>query len=109
MDHHPQAADRAPSGWIAFRIHLYRYGVLLKRRWWILLLTTAAGLAIALAYVRQLPPSYLSVGRMMVSGKFNIPDGSVAYSEELMNFFGTQIELMKSGEVQNRALARVQA
>jgi uncharacterized protein involved in exopolysaccharide biosynthesis len=31
------------------------------------------------------------------------------YSEELLNFFGTQIELMQSGEVRNRALARVQA
>ena len=41
---------------------------------------------------------------MMVSGKININEGSM-YSEELLNFFGTQIELMQSGEVRSRALA----
>ena len=44
----------------------------------------------------------------MVSGQIHINEGA-AYTEELVNFFGTQIELMQSGEVKNRARARVHA
>jgi polysaccharide biosynthesis transport protein len=45
---------------------------------------------------------------MMVSGKISLPEGSV-YSEELANFFGTQVELMRSGEVRQRAIGRLAA
>jgi capsular exopolysaccharide synthesis family protein len=47
-------------------------------------------------------------GRMMVSGRINIQEGAV-FTEELANFFGTQVELMKSGEVRNRAVQRLEA
>jgi capsular exopolysaccharide synthesis family protein len=97
------------SWWLGFRMQFYRYLLLLRRRWWIPFLTTSLGLAVAAVYVHNLPPSYLSIGRMMVSGKINVPEGGAVYSEELMNFFGTQTELMQSGEVKSRALARAQA
>jgi capsular exopolysaccharide synthesis family protein len=45
---------------------------------------------------------------MMVSGKISLPEGSV-YSEELANYFGTQVELMRSAEVRQRAVARLAA
>ena len=45
---------------------------------------------------------------MMVSGQIRLQEGA-AYSEEAVNFFGTQIELMQSAEVVKRAYARVQA
>lgn len=100
--------NQAHSWWLNFKIVLFRYGLVLKRLWWVPLLTVAIGLAAAGWFIANTPPSYLSSGRMMVSGKININEGSM-YSEELLNFFGTQIELMQSGEVRNRALARVQA
>ncbi len=94
--------------WMNIRTTLYRFLLVFKRRWWVAFLTISIGLAIAGWYAGQLPPSYLSGARMMVSGKINLPEGAI-YSEELSNFFGTQMELMQSGEVQTRALARVQA
>jgi capsular exopolysaccharide synthesis family protein len=103
----PQAAS-IPSWWLNLKIGLFRFGIVLKRLWWVPLLTVSLGLAGAAWFISNSPPSYLSTGRMMVSGKINITEGSM-YSEELLNFFGTQIELMQSGEVRNRALARVQA
>ena len=102
------SAANVPSWWLNLKIGLFRYGLVLKRLWWVPLLTVSIGLAGAAWFISHTPPSYLSSARMMVSGKINISEGSM-YSEELLNFFGTQIELMQSGEVRNRALARVQA
>ena len=90
------------------RIQLSRYLELLRRRWWLLLLTISLGLCGAAWYIFQQPPAYLSLGRLMVSGQIRISEGA-QYSEELLNFFGTQIELMQSGEVRQRAHKRVQA
>lgn len=108
-----QELEKAPrtdlaATWMTLQTMLYRYMLVLKRRWWVVLLTTALGLFIAIWCAKQLPPSYMSGARMMVSGRINLAEG-VTYTEEAGNFFGTQIELMQSGEVQNRALAKVQA
>jgi capsular exopolysaccharide synthesis family protein len=91
-----------------FHARLGRYGNLLKEKWWVLLLGVLVGLAIQGALVWYQPPSFVSVGRMIVSIKLAIPEGSV-YTEELSNFLGTQAELMKSSEVRRRAHERVMA
>jgi succinoglycan biosynthesis transport protein ExoP len=101
-------SSTVPSWWLNLKIGFFRFSLVLKRLWWIPLLTVSIALAGAAWFISNTPPSYLSTGRMMVSGKINISEGSM-YSEELLNFFGTQIELMQSGEVKNRAMARVQA
>src|SRR5688572_16124580 len=81
----------------------------LKTRWWIPLITCALATAASSFYVAQMPPpNYMSNAKMWVSGKLKIPEGS-AYVEEAALFYGTQIELMQSGNIQNRAHARVQA
>ncbi len=96
------------SIWSKGRVQVLRYLGILKKRWWVLVLTIAIGLCGAAWYVSQMPPAFLSVGRMMVSGQIRLTEGAV-YSEELVNFYGTQVELMQSGEVRKRALARVAA
>lgn len=96
------------SFWSGVRIQISRYLDLLRRRWWLLLLTISIGLCAAAWYLLQQPPAYLSIGRLMVSGQIRITEGA-QYSEELFNFFGTQVELMQSGEVRQRAHKRVQA
>ena len=91
------------------RVQAIRYVNLLKKRWWVLLLLISTGLCGAAWFVMQQPPAFRSLGRMMVSGQMRLGDSAAAYSEELMNFFGTQIEMMTSAEVQKRAHARVRA
>ena len=81
---------------------------MLQNWWWIPLLTTAIGLGLQAWMVLSAPPQYQSSGRLMVSGKINLPDGAV-YNEEAANFFGTQLELLQSSEVSRRADSRVMA
>src|SRR2546428_9247914 len=91
-----------------FLAKFQRYGNLLRKKWWILALGIGLGLAVQLFLSRFDRPSFTSVGRMIVSIKLAIPEGSV-YTEELSNFLGTQQALMQSGVVINRAHARVLA
>ena len=97
-----------PARAAQFYARLHRYKILLQRRWWVLLTGVLLALTALGAYVWLSPPSYISVGKMIVSIKLTIPDGSV-YSEELNNFLGTQAALMESDVVLSRAQRRVTA
>src|SRR6266404_4472039 len=87
---------------------LMRYRNLFLSKFWILLLGIAAGLGVETWLSRIEPSAFVSIGRMIVSIKLAIPEGSV-YTEELSNFLGTQAALMQSGVVINRAHIRVSA
>ena len=84
------------------------YRDLFLRRWWIIATGLAFGIVVAGVLWWCRPPGFVSVGRMIVSIKLAIPEGSV-YSEELGNFLGTQAALMRSGVVMNRAQATLPA
>ncbi|MDX2109748.1 MAG: polysaccharide biosynthesis tyrosine autokinase [Verrucomicrobiota bacterium] len=90
------------------RISAYYYlaKMLLSRYWWILLLCVAGGLGYQSWKAMSLETVYLSHSRMVVNGRISIQDGP-AYREEISNFFGTQIELMTSPAVYERAMERV--
>ncbi len=96
------------SRFAVIRTEIYRFFLALRRYWWVPFLTISIGLAIAAWFISQAPPAYLSSSRMMVSGKILIRE-EANYTEDLVNFFGTQTQLMRSGEVQQRAQARVLA
>lgn len=78
---------------------------LLAAWWWIILLTIAAGIGLQAYKELNREPIFISHGKMMVSGRFALPDN--VYREELSNFFGTQISLMQSDRVQRLAKERV--
>src|ERR1700719_1978620 len=103
-------AERALSAsWsTSFITRLHRYKALLLRRWWIPVLAVCLGLFVEAFLIYQMPPSYLSVSKMMVAGKMNLPAGAI-YSEEMQNFYGTQIQLMQSAEVKHGAEALVRS
>jgi polysaccharide biosynthesis transport protein len=105
----PPVAERpTPAAWSAtFITRLHRYKALLLRRWWVLALTICLGLFVEAFLIYQTPPSFLSTSKMMLAGKLNISQGAV-YSEDSVNFYGTQIQLMQSAEVKRgaEALAR---
>ncbi len=98
------AADRPTSApWsTAFFTRLHRYKALLRRRWWIPLLTICLGLFVQAWLIYQTPPSFQSMSKMMLAGKMNIAQSAV-YSEDSVNFYGTQIQLMQSTEVRQSA------
>jgi polysaccharide biosynthesis transport protein len=85
-----------------------KYASFIGHRWWWLLIPLAIGILLAFWKNSKEAPVFVSHGRMMVNGKINLPEGAV-YSEELSNFYGTQIELMQSAEIQRRAAIRVES
>ena len=86
----------------AFITRLHRYKSLFLRRWWIPVLTICLGLFVQAFLIYQRPPAYLSSAKMMMAGKVNIPQGAI-YSEDQINFYGTQIQLIQSAEVRHSA------
>jgi succinoglycan biosynthesis transport protein ExoP len=86
----------------AFITRLHRYKALLQRRWWIPVLTICLGLFVQAWFIYQTPPSFESRSKMMLAGKLNISQSAV-YSEDSVNFYGTQIQLMQSQEVRKSA------
>jgi polysaccharide biosynthesis transport protein len=103
-----QSTKHPGNWWFQFLARGLRFRRLFIRFWWIPFFTTAAGLAVAGWFIFQQQVAYVSWGRMMVSGRLNLQQGAV-FSEELANFFGTQMELMKSSEVRSRAINRLAA
>lgn len=87
---------------------LHQYKKLLLAYWWIPAVTLTASLGIQWYLLKHAPPAFVSLGRMMVSPKLSIPDANV-YSEELNNFYGTQVALMESDSVINRVKLNLQA
>jgi polysaccharide biosynthesis transport protein len=86
----------------AFITRLHRYKALLQRRWWIPVLTICLGLFVQAWFIYQTPPSFESRSKMMLAGKLNLSQSAV-YSEDNINFYGTQIQLMQSQEVRRSA------
>ncbi|NBV21219.1 MAG: hypothetical protein EBS05_04760 [Proteobacteria bacterium] len=85
-----------------------RYLRFLARKWWLVALTIILCVAGQAYIALNEPTEYSSFARMMVGGKMKLPDSGL-FSEESMNFFGTQIELMQSEKIKERAHAAVKA
>jgi capsular exopolysaccharide synthesis family protein len=104
------APDRPSAASLStgFITRLHRYKSLLLRRWWIPVLTICLGLFVQAWLIYQTPPSFLSASKMMLAGKLNISQNAV-YSEDNVNFYGTQIQLMQSAEVRRSAEALVRS
>lgn len=104
----PSAPNRSTRSTHFFN-YWHRYRSLVRKRWWVPPITIVLGLGTAGFRLWHQPIAFVSVGRMMVTTKLQIPMGSVGslYTEEMVNFLGTQAALMKSGTVLNRAFERV--
>jgi len=50
----------------------------------------------------------MSAGKMIVAGSMKIPQGAI-YSEEMANFYGTQVQLMQGNEVKHSAESLVRS
>lgn len=99
----PLPTTDRPSSWtMSLVTRLHRYKSICLRRWWIPVLTICLGFFVQAWLSYQTPPSYLSTSKMMLAGKLNLSQNAV-YSEDSVNFYGTQIQLMQSTEVRHGA------
>jgi capsular exopolysaccharide synthesis family protein len=107
MNPEPQPIDPNRATVAAqFFNRLHRGLNILRSRWWVLLLGIGLALGFELYQLRKTPPSYFSLGRMIVSARMSVPNAS-GYTEEWNNFLGTQVGLLQSDVVSNRALLRL--
>ena len=84
-----------------------RFVHFLQRMWWIPVITLVLAIIGQFVFNYFRPSPAVAKAHMLVGGKIKIPDGGL-YAEEWQNFFGTQIELMKSEKINRRALDRLQ-
>ena len=114
-NNHPNAAavdlfapaDRFVS---ASRLYgrLHRWWLLLGRYWWVIVLILVLVLGPVGVLSFNSLPAYESKARMWLTGRLDIYEGRL-YTEELINFLGTQAELLRSPAIQGRALARLRS
>jgi capsular exopolysaccharide synthesis family protein len=87
-------------------IKLFRYKGLLKRYWWLLLLTVSCGLAWQGWNLFRTPVRYSSAGTLMVTQQIYLPD-SAAARDDPDQFYGTQLRLLSDPDIAELARQRV--
>jgi capsular exopolysaccharide synthesis family protein len=85
-------------------VTLHRHQLLLRKYAWVLGLIALGTVVPAYLLTRATPQTYQSDARMYLTGKLDLSEGRL-YTEELVNFLGTQADLIRSSTVQERALA----
>jgi uncharacterized protein involved in exopolysaccharide biosynthesis len=79
----------------------------LRKYWWLPTFTTLLGLGAAVAFFLA-PPTYVSEGRLWETEKLRLPEGAT-FTGDLQNYYGTQMELLESGKLEQLAIDRLQA
>jgi succinoglycan biosynthesis transport protein ExoP len=85
-----------------------RYKILLRRRWWFLLLTASIGVCVQALTITGKPQVFRSLAKLVAGGKMVI-GGEVNWQEQLQDFYGTIIETIESAEMVRKARERVHA
>src|ERR1043166_9000074 len=93
-----QAGDRATGAAQFFR-RIQRYKSLLKRRWWVLLLTLGIAVGAQTYRASKTPLTYISKAQMIVGSRPTLNDATA--NDE--NFVGTTISLLKGNLITTRA------
>lgn len=88
-------------------VRLHRHQLLFRKYWWLLLLVFLLTTVPAYLLTMATPRAYRSEARMWLTGKLDLSEGRL-YTEELVNFLGTQADLLRSRAIQERALERTQ-
>ncbi|MBN8419620.1 MAG: polysaccharide biosynthesis tyrosine autokinase [Verrucomicrobia bacterium] len=85
-----------------------RYKILLRRRWWFLLLTASIGVCVQALRITGRPQEFRSLAKLVAGGQLAFND-NVTWREQQQDFYGTIIETIESAEMKRRALDRVRA
>ena len=86
-------------------VRLHRHQILFRKYWWMLLLVFLLTTVPAYLLTMATPRAFRSEARMWLTGKLDLSEGRL-YTEELVNFLGTQADLLRSRAIQERALEK---
>src|SRR6267142_1725865 len=84
---------------------LHRWRLLFGRYWWLIALIMALVVGPVCYLTLTSAPAFESKSRMWLAGKMDLREGRL-YTEELINCFGTQAELLRSATIHDRALVK---
>lgn len=84
-----------------------RYRILLRRRWWFLLLTASIGVCFQALRITGKPVEYKSVATLVAGGRVVDQSAQAVWQEQLQDFYGTIIETLQGGSLKNKALTRM--
>jgi len=79
----------------------------LRKFWWVPVLTLTLFLAGAAVYILKCAPTFVSYASLWETEKLLLPEGA-QFSEDPQNFIGNQAELIKSGKLQQLTLSSLQ-
>ena len=82
-----------------------RYLSYLRERWWVVMLGLMLTLGVTITYETVRPETFTSFAQLYLSGEVQL-NSAMVFSEDSGNYFGTQIELLKSARLQGAALDR---
>lgn len=83
-----------------------RYRILLRRRWWFLLLTASIGVCVQALRITGKPVEYKSIAKLVAGGRVVDPSSPVLWQEQLQDFYGTIMETIQSKPLAKRAADR---
>jgi len=85
-----------------------RYKILLRRRWWFLLLTASIGVCVQALRITGRPQEFRSLAKLVAGGSLQ-SNNDYTWREQQQDFYGTIIETVESADMRRRALERVRA
>ena len=83
-----------------------RIRALFIQRWWILLLAVSAGVCYQAWQTSRVPDEFASQAQLVVAGSISLKE-AVTYREDVHSFFGTQKQILQSGELHSRVKDRI--
>ena len=102
------AADEyGSSGPSASPVRLLRMLRFLLKFWWIPILTVLMGVGFGFLRVRSTPPTFTSTALMWETEKLRLPGGA-SFTEDVQNYYGTQMELLQSERMFQLAIESLQ-
>ncbi len=88
--------------------HVRKLLAVLRKHWWVPVLTLVLSLVAAIGYLLWAPPTFVSKASMWETEKLRLPEGAM-FSEDPQSYLGTQTELIRSGRMRQLTLAHLQA
>ncbi|TLD72302.1 polysaccharide biosynthesis tyrosine autokinase [Phragmitibacter flavus] len=92
---------------------LTRYRVLLRRRWWFVLLTASIAVCVVTLWITSKETEYIAIGRIATGTRINLTEGrggGVVENGVLpADFYGTQMEILMGSTLYTRAVERVRS
>jgi Mrp family chromosome partitioning ATPase/uncharacterized protein involved in exopolysaccharide biosynthesis len=86
------------------KIHPAKFLIILRKKWWVLLITLSIAIGLAFAFISLKPVNFTSIGVMWITGRMQLGEGARFNDESLSQSVGTQIELLQTSELKNRAV-----